>query len=122
MLTKNQNSEENLCIECGGFTITDMNRGEITCHTCGLVQSTLITSEKEWRAYNHIEDKQRSRVGSPNNPLFADSLSTLVGKNQAYDTHGNRISSQKRKDFERLAKLDHRRSLPVSGLRDSFDQ
>jgi len=111
------NSENILCSECAGLIITDNNRGEITCHACGLVQSTLIASGKEWRAYNNMEDKQRSRVGDPDNPLFADSLSASLGRNQAYDTNGNKIPDKKRKDFERLAKLDYRRSSKMKNLR-----
>ena len=107
------------CTECDSTdVITDVTRGESTCHNCGLVLNTsMISTGKDWRSYNSLEEKQRSRVGDPSNSLMPDGLSSSIGLGFSRDAKGNMISAERRWEFSRLANIDSRRNGEIRNLR-----
>lgn len=119
MSIQEEKSTEMHCFECNSSTlITDMIRGETTCHSCGLVLDTMIfDTGKEWRAYNATEEKYRARSGDPVNLLVADSLSTSFLDQSQYDAKGKKLSPQQRWIFKRLGNLDQRRKGTIRNLR-----
>ncbi len=108
----------NSCQECGSTNIIeDEGRGELTCAACGLViESSRISFDKEWRAYNADDENSRSRVGDPETPLIADRFQSS-GLNYNRDANGRLIDSQKRWEFFRLSNLDRRRNNEIRNLR-----
>lgn len=94
------------CPECNNEEIvTDIHRGESTCSRCGIViESKIIDSGAEWRAFNQDERERRSRVGSPNSVLIHDKgLSTIIGYENR-DIFGNKLSATRRAQIYRLRK------------------
>ncbi|MEF8842903.1 MAG: TFIIB-type zinc ribbon-containing protein, partial [Haloarculaceae archaeon] len=53
-----------LCPECGADRIVkSSDRGELVCDECGLVvEEDQIDPGPEWRAFNHTERQNKSRV------------------------------------------------------------
>ncbi len=119
MTSQDLDDEIAKCTECkSNDIITDITRGESTCHNCGLVLNTsIISSAKEWRSYNSLEEKQRSRVGYPTSPLMPDNFSSSVGLGFSRDAKGNMISAERRWEFSRLANIDSRRNGEIRNLR-----
>ena len=74
----------NSCQECGSTNIIeDEGRGELTCAACGLViESSRISFDKEWRAYNADDENSRSRVGDPETPLIAARTTPVTIRNR----------------------------------------
>ncbi|MDX1745193.1 MAG: TFIIB-type zinc ribbon-containing protein, partial [Halobacteriales archaeon] len=55
------------CPECGSNNLVkSSDRAELVCDECGLVvEEEQIDPGPEWRAFNHQERQEKSRVGAP---------------------------------------------------------
>ncbi|MEF8906351.1 MAG: TFIIB-type zinc ribbon-containing protein, partial [Haloarculaceae archaeon] len=62
------------CPECGSDNIIkSSDRGELVCDDCGLVvEEENIDPGPEWRAFNHQERQEKSRVGAPTTQTMHD--------------------------------------------------
>ncbi|WP_117595710.1 MULTISPECIES: transcription initiation factor IIB [Haloprofundus] len=91
------------CPDCGGPLVTDTERGEVVCDSCGLVaEETAIDRGAEWRAFNKQERDSRSRVGAPITQMIHDKgLTTEIGAGNR-DAHGRMIDSEKRRQLSRM--------------------
>ena len=93
LILENENSENpdeskkinlniKICNNCNSKHIDeDHLRGYVVCMDCGLILSTFIDSNAEWRYYNSDDSKQPdpSRCGCPTNPyLPKSSLGTMI--------------------------------------------
>lgn len=102
--------ESETCPECGSEKMfVDSSRGEVTCSQCGIViQSKMIDSGPEYRAFNSEEQAKRARVGSPMSYMIHDKgLSTMVGLEDT-DIYGKRLSPSRRAQVYRLRKWQTR--------------
>ncbi|QSX01064.1 transcription initiation factor IIB [Haloterrigena alkaliphila] len=117
--TKESNPER-VCDECdGGTLIKSEDQGELVCDQCGLiVEGTNIDHGPEWRAFNHSERQNKSRVGAPTTQTMHDKgLTTSIDwKNQ--DAYGRSISSDKRNQMRRLRKWQERIRTKDAGERN----
>ena len=98
------------CPECGSDNLVkSSDRGELICDECGLVvEDEQIDPGPEWRAFNHEERNEKSRVGAPTTKTMHDKgLTTAIDwKNK--DAYGRAISSEKRSQMHRLRKWQER--------------
>ncbi|ELY65342.1 transcription initiation factor IIB [Natronococcus jeotgali] len=95
------------------------SRGERICEECGLViEEELVDSGPEWRAFNHQERQEKSRVGAPTTTTLHDKgLTTEIDwKNK--DAYGRAISSDKRSQMHRLRKWQKRIRTKDAGERN----
>ncbi|MDG5820811.1 transcription initiation factor IIB [Natronococcus sp. A-GB7] len=108
------------CDECGsGALTTSEDQGELICEECGLiVETTNIDRGPEWRAFNHSERQNKSRVGAPTTKTMHDKgLTTQIDwKNK--DAYGRSISSKKRNQINRLRKWQERIRTKDAGERN----
>jgi transcription initiation factor TFIIB len=98
------NTDARTCPECETETLVASADGsEVACETCGLVtEEESIDQGPEWRAFNHSERQEKSRVGAPTTQTMHDKgLTTSIGW-QDKDTYGNALSSKKRRRMSRL--------------------
>jgi transcription initiation factor TFIIB len=98
------------CPECGCRTLVqDYERAELVCNRCGLIiDADFIDRGPEWRAFDHDQLMQRSRVGAPMTYTIHDKgLSTLIDWRNR-DSDGKSISSMSRIQFYHL-RIWHRR-------------
>ncbi|MEF8808656.1 TFIIB-type zinc ribbon-containing protein, partial [Natronomonas sp.] len=73
--------ETTVCPECSSDNIVkDADRGEMVCDDCGLVvEEDHIDPGPEWRAFNHSERQEKSRVGAPTTQTMHDKgLTTTI--------------------------------------------
>ncbi|WP_312909182.1 transcription initiation factor IIB [Natronosalvus caseinilyticus] len=114
------------CPECDGRIAHDAEHGERACVACGLVlDDDEIDRGPEWRSFSDAESNARSRVGAPTSDLMHDKgLSTVIDwRNE--DAYGNRLSSQKRAQFQRLRTWDERfrtKSAQERNLKQAFGE
>jgi transcription initiation factor TFIIB len=89
------------CPECGGREIIQDDVGEIVCIDCGLVVSeTVVNMGPEWRAYNIMQNENRTRIGLPIRFSLPDmGLSTTFRPSDA-----GRKNSEKTNEMYRLKK------------------
>ncbi|SDD86229.1 transcription initiation factor TFIIB [Natrinema hispanicum] len=118
---ENENqSEEQTCPECdSGALVASNDSNEIICEDCGLViEEQNIDHGPEWRAFNHAERQNKSRVGAPTTQTMHDKgLTTQIDwKNK--DAHGRSISSKKRNQLNRLRKWQERIRTKDAGERN----
>ncbi|MFP4217398.1 MAG: transcription initiation factor IIB [Salinarchaeum sp.] len=108
------------CPECGSENLVkSSDRGELICEDCGLViEDEQIDPGPEWRAFNHEERKEKSRVGAPTTKTMHDKgLTTAIDwKNK--DAYGRSISSEKRSQMYRLRKWQERIRTKDAGERN----
>lgn len=73
--------------------VTDLDTGElIRTDTGEVVSDNELSIEREWRAFEPEEEKNRARTGAPTSLAFHDmGLSTVIGK-EVTDASGNRIN------------------------------
>lgn len=102
-------NETNTCPECKGTIQHSEANRERVCVECGLVlDEANLDRGPEWRSFSNEEAETRSRVGAPVTELLHDKgLSTRIGW-QDKDASGNRLSSRKRKQIQRLRTWDER--------------
>jgi transcription initiation factor TFIIB len=100
-----------VCTECGGNSlIRDYESGELVCQSCGyVIQSTSLSQEPEWRAFDQEQRDKLQRVGAPSTWTMHDKgLSTMIGY-EGSNSAGRRLSLDERAKLYRLRKW-HRRS------------
>ena len=76
-------SQTGYCPECGGSTISELQRGEIVCRICGLViaEKEVDVSHSGIRAYSKQEKDKKERTGCPISILMPDiGLSTIIDR------------------------------------------
>ena len=97
------------CPECDGTVVTDEERGERVCESCGIVlEADAIDHGPEWRAFTPSESDERSRVGAPTTKLLHDEgLSTSIGWSNK-DASGRTLSASQREKMGRLRVWDER--------------
>ena len=90
--------------------VTDAESGEIICTNCGMVNSNdkaFQTSTAEWRAFDHKQMRDRSRVGMPMTLTRHDKgLSTVIGRPNK-DASGKGLDDSMRSMMQRLRTWDH---------------
>ena len=94
------------CPECGNNDIVaDATKGDVICTYCGLVLDTnLIDTSAEWRAFNVEEFDKKARVGAPSTFTIHDKgLSTMIDWRDR-DALGHKLSPKKRAEAYRLRK------------------
>ena len=103
------------CPECGGTElIKDFEAGELVCERCGMViNTTLMDTGPEWRAFDEEQREKRTRVGAPLTWTIHDKgLSTIIDWHDR-DVYGRKLKPDQKARVYRLRKW-HRRS-KVSG-------
>ncbi|MXV60933.1 transcription initiation factor IIB [Natronorubrum sp. JWXQ-INN-674] len=115
-----ETDNERVCDECEtGTLVKSEDQGELVCDECGLiVEGTNIDRGPEWRAFNHSERQNKSRVGAPTTQTMHDKgLTTSIDwKNQ--DAYGRSLSSDKRNQMRRLRKWQERIRTKDAGERN----
>ncbi|WP_101297720.1 transcription initiation factor IIB [Halegenticoccus soli] len=97
------------CPECDGPCTKSSDGEELVCEECGLVvDESRIDFGPEWRAYNHSEHREKSRVGSPLTESIHDrGLSTTIDWRNR-DASGQLLSAEKRQRMHRLRSWQER--------------
>lgn len=113
-------SEERVCTECeSGSLIKSDDRGELVCNHCGLiVEEPNIDHGPEWRAFNHSERQNKSRVGSPITQTMHDKGLTTQIDWKDTDASGRSLSADKRNQMRRLRKWQERIRTKDAGERN----
>lgn len=108
------------CPECGSDSLVkDADRGELICEDCGLVvEEGNIDPGPEWRAFNHQERQEKSRVGAPTTQTMHDKGLTTTIDWKDKDAYGRSISSKKRSQMHRLRKWQERIRTKDAGERN----
>ena len=108
------------CSECGsGNLVQHSDQGERICNECGLVvEEAMIDSGPEWRAFNHQEQQEKSRVGAPTTQTMHDKGLTTQIDWKDKDAYGRSISSKKRSQMNRLRKWQERIRTKDAGERN----
>jgi transcription initiation factor TFIIB len=108
------------CPECSSDNLVkSSDRGELVCEDCGLVvEEEKIDPGPEWRAFNHQERQEKSRVGAPTTQTMHDKgLTTQIDwKNK--DGYGRSLSAEKRSQMHRLRKWQERIRTKDAGERN----
>ena len=95
-----------VCSICGGTEFyEDSSRGENICTACGCVMETrIVDSGPEWRAFTAEERNARARTGSPMTLTMADKgLATTIGWSDR-DANGRAIAASNRAAIYRMRK------------------
>lgn len=95
-----------ICSICGGTEFyEDSSRGENICTSCGCVMETqIVDSGPEWRAFTAEERNARARTGSPMTLTMADKgLATTIGWSDR-DANGRAIKASNRAAIYRMRK------------------
>ncbi|WP_226012421.1 transcription initiation factor IIB [Halomicrobium salinisoli] len=108
------------CPECESENLVkDADRGELICEDCGLVvEEGNIDPGPEWRAFNHQERQEKSRVGAPTTQTMHDKGLTTTIDWKDKDAYGRSISSKKRSQMHRLRKWQERIRTKDAGERN----
>ena len=111
--------DAHVCPDCGSELITDSSRAEISCKRCGLViEENLLDQGPEWRAFDHEQRNNRTRVGAPATPTVHDKgLPTVIDyKNK--DARGGAIPDRNKAQIYRMRKLQKRIRISGAGERN----
>jgi transcription initiation factor TFIIB len=108
------------CPECESDNlVTSGDSNEIVCEDCGLViEEQTIDHGPEWRAFNHSERQNKSRVGAPTTQTMHDKGLTTQIDWKDKDAYGRSISSKKRSQMHRLRKWQERIRTKDAGERN----
>jgi transcription initiation factor TFIIB len=108
------------CPECSSENLVkSTDRAELVCDDCGLViEEEQIDPGPEWRAFNHQERQQKSRVGAPTTQTMHDKGLTTTIDWKDKDAYGRSISSKKRSQMHRLRKWQERIRTKDAGERN----
>ncbi|WP_276302670.1 transcription initiation factor IIB [Halorussus lipolyticus] len=108
------------CPECESDNlVTSGDSNEIVCEDCGLViEEQTIDRGPEWRAFNHNERQNKSRVGAPTTQTMHDKGLTTQIDWKDKDAYGRSISSKKRSQMHRLRKWQERIRTKDAGERN----
>lgn len=108
---------ENVCPECNGDLRTDGD--ELVCQECGLVaEDQNIDRGPEWRAFNHQERQEKSRVGAPTTKTMHDKGLTTTIDWKDKDAYGRNIGAKKRSQMNRLRRWQERIRTKDAGERN----
>ena len=112
--------EHQECPECDSTNIVKSADGtELTCEDCGLIiEETNVDRGPEWRAFNHAERQQKSRVGAPTTNTMHDKGLTTTIDWKDKDAYGQSLSSEKRMQMNRLRKWQNRIRTKDAGERN----
>lgn len=114
-------TEKNLCPECSGKLVRDVEHGEVQCGECGLVvEEQEIDRGPEWRSFNDGEGggEKNNRVGSPLTEMMHDKgLSTQIDWRDI-DARGQSLSPRQRQKMKRLRTWNERASAKSSKERN----
>lgn len=106
-----------VCPECSGDVKQEDN--EVICTDCGLViEEDQIDPGPEWRAFNHTEQQQKSRVGSPTTQTMHDKGLTTTIDWKDKDAYGRQITADKRAQMSRLRNWQERIRTKDAGERN----
>jgi transcription initiation factor TFIIB len=109
--------DENVCPECSGDLRKDGD--ELVCQECGLVaENQNIDRGPEWRAFNHQERQDKSRVGAPTTKTMHDKGLTTTIDWKDKDAYGRDIGSKKRSQMNRLRRWQERIRTKDAGERN----
>ncbi|MFB6142454.1 MAG: transcription initiation factor IIB family protein, partial [Halorientalis sp.] len=108
------------CPECQSDNlVSSADGGEIVCDDCGLViEEENIDRGPEWRAFNHSERQNKSRVGAPTTQTMHDKGLTTQIDWKDKDAYGQSLSSEKRSQMHRLRKWQERIRTKDAGERN----
>lgn len=99
--------EEEKCPDCGGNIIQEDS--ELICSDCSMViEDSMIDHGPEWRAFNSRERDSKSRVGAPTTKTMHDDGLTTTIDWRDKDAYGKQLSSDKRRQMNRLRKWQSR--------------
>jgi transcription initiation factor TFIIB len=117
---RDESEQAQQCPECeSAEVVTDADRGELICEGCGLVvEEGNIDLGPEWRAFNHSERQEKSRVGAPTTQTMHDKGLTTTIDWKDRDAYGRSISSKKRSQMHRLRKWQERIRTKDAGERN----
>ncbi|MDJ1431018.1 transcription initiation factor IIB [Halostagnicola sp. A-GB9-2] len=108
------------CPECDSSSLVrSADESEVSCEDCGLIlEEETIDRGPEWRAFNHTERDNKSRVGAPTTQTMHDKglTTTIDWKNK--DAYGRSLSSDKRSQMNRLRKWQERIRTKDAGERN----
>ena len=113
-----ETEEINKCPECNSSELVyDYERAEISCKKCGLViDEEIIDMGPEWRAFDHEQQKTRTRTGAPKTYTVHDGgLSTMIDWRNK-DIYGRDIPVRNRAQWYRLRKWQ--RKVRISGAKE----
>ncbi|MFC4549619.1 MULTISPECIES: transcription initiation factor IIB [Halorussus] len=117
---KQDAEQRQTCPECDAANLVKSADGtELTCEDCGLIiEETNVDRGPEWRAFNHAERQEKSRVGAPTtNTMHDKGLTTSIDWKDK-DAYGNSLSSEKRSQMNRLRKWQNRIRTKDAGERN----
>jgi transcription initiation factor TFIIB len=115
-----QASERQECPECDSADLVKSADGtELTCEDCGLIlEHENIDRGPEWRAFNHSERQEKSRVGAPTTNTMHDKGLTTTIDWKDKDAYGRALSSEKKSQMNRLRKWQNRIRTKDAGERN----
>lgn len=90
------------CPECGGYIVTDYERGERHCEMCGIViEDSMIDAGLDYRVFDE-EDRVKEHVGPPSTHLLHDKgLPTDIDPRMK-DSYGRHLTPTAKRDAQRL--------------------
>ncbi|WP_092906453.1 transcription initiation factor IIB [Halostagnicola kamekurae] len=108
------------CPECDSSSlIRSSDETEVSCEDCGLIlEEETIDRGPEWRAFNHTERNNKSRVGAPTTQTMHDKGLTTTIDWKDKDAYGRSISSEKKSQMNRLRKWQERIRTKDAGERN----
>ena len=117
---QDEDEETQQCPECeSDDLVSSADGGEIVCNDCGLViEEENIDRGPEWRAFNHSERQNKSRVGAPTTQTMHDKGLTTQIDWKDKDAYGQSLSSEKRSQMHRLRKWQERIRTKDAGERN----
>lgn len=93
--------------------------GELVCQECQIVPNDdNIDRGPEWRAFNHQERQEKSRVGAPTTKTMHDDGLTTTIDWKDKDAYGRNITSKKRSQMNRLRRWQERIRTKDAGERN----
>ncbi|MCW4051460.1 MAG: transcription initiation factor IIB [Candidatus Bathyarchaeota archaeon] len=107
------------CPNCGSSAlIIDYDTGEEVCGICGLVvQSEMLNTGPEWRAFTTTENNSRARTGlALSYTLYDKGLSTIFRPDR--DANGNLLDHDTRIKMARLRRFDNRSKIDETWQRN----
>ncbi|WP_306060366.1 transcription initiation factor IIB [Natronococcus wangiae] len=116
----NNSESERTCDECGSRNlVTSEDQGELVCEDCGLISDVPnIDRGPEWRAFNHSERQNKSRVGAPTTQTMHDKGLTTQIDWKDKDAYGRSLSSDRQRQMDRLRKWQERIRTKDAGERN----
>ena len=92
---------------------------ELVCQDCGIIiENDNIDRGPEWRAFNHQERQEKSRVGAPTTETMHDKGLTTTIDWKDKDAYGRNIGAKKRSQMNRLRRWQERIRTKDAGERN----